>query len=54
MAEIIWQKFVKHYRVKGFFYAVYRGIKYLQWRRACARKGIDWRQFSREQSSCTK
>jgi len=32
MEETLWQKWCKHYRAGGFFYAVYRGIKYLVWR----------------------
>lgn len=47
MAETNWQKFMKHWRARGFFYAIYRAIKYLKWRRMCGRMGIDWRKFSR-------
>lgn len=48
MPETHWQRFMKYYRAKGFFYAIYRGIKYVQWRRKCKRMGIDWRQFSKK------
>ncbi len=48
MAETNLQKFVKHYKAKGFFYAIYRGIKYVRWRIMCARRGINWRSFARE------
>jgi len=48
MTETNWQKFMKHYKAHGFFYAVYRGIKYLQWLNMCKKKGIDPKQFSRE------
>lgn len=51
MAETNWQKFMKHCRTGGFFYAVYRGIKYLQWRRWCKKRGIDLRQFSKEEGN---
>jgi len=47
MAETHWQKFVKHYKTEGFFYAIYRGIKYIAWRNKCSREGIDWRKFSK-------
>lgn len=30
--ETLWQKWCKHYRSGGVFYAVYRGVKYLAWR----------------------
>lgn len=48
MEETNWEKFVKHYKTGGFLYAIYRGIKYIQWRRSCVKRGIDWKQFSRE------
>lgn len=32
MRETLWQKWCKHYRSGGIFYAIYRGIKYLVWR----------------------
>lgn len=47
MLQTNWQKFMKHFRAHGFFYAVYRGIKYLQWRKMCRGKGIDSKQFSK-------
>ena len=46
MAQTNWEKFVKHLRAGGFFYALYRGVKYIKWRSMCARRGIDWRQFN--------
>lgn len=46
MINTNWQKFVKHYKTKGFLYAVYRGIKYIRWRNVCREKGIDWKRFS--------
>ena len=27
----VWQQFYKHYKVGGFLYAIYRGIKYVKW-----------------------
>ncbi|MDD4939437.1 MAG: hypothetical protein PHE18_02440 [Candidatus Omnitrophica bacterium] len=47
MAETNWQKFAKHFKNGGVFYALYRGIKYIKWRSMCARRGIDWKQFAR-------
>jgi hypothetical protein len=47
MALTHWQKFIKHVKSGGLFYAVYRGFKYISWRSQCARRKIDWRQFSR-------
>lgn len=32
MEETLWQKWRKHYRSAGLFYALYRGFKYLIWR----------------------
>ncbi|HTY45708.1 MAG TPA: hypothetical protein VMD52_06965 [Patescibacteria group bacterium] len=29
MAETLWQKWCAHYRNGGFFYALYRGVKYI-------------------------
>lgn len=49
MAETNWQKFTKHYKAYGFFYAIYRGIKYLQWRKMCRKKGIDPKQFNKQE-----
>jgi len=40
-----WQKFAMYCREKGFFYAIYRGAKYLKWKLRCFRMGIDYRQF---------
>ncbi|MBU2034324.1 MAG: hypothetical protein ABH882_02220 [Candidatus Omnitrophota bacterium] len=48
MAQTSWQKFITHCKNGGLFYAFYRGFKYLAWRNQCARKKIDWRQFSRQ------
>jgi len=48
MVETNWQKFVKHHKTGGLFYAIYRGIKYISWRNRCKRMGIDWGQFSKE------
>ncbi|MDD5560764.1 MAG: hypothetical protein PHT50_01330 [Candidatus Omnitrophica bacterium] len=47
MAETLWQKFMKHNKTGGFFYALKRGFKYIAWRNICISKGIDWRKFSR-------
>jgi hypothetical protein len=48
MAETHWQKFVKHCKNGGFFYALQRGFRYVAWRNKCKRMGIDYRQFSKK------
>ena len=48
MAETNFQKFTKYCKASGFFYAVYRGIKYVIWRIKCKQMGIDCRKFSNE------
>ena len=47
MTETNLQKLSKHRKKGGFFYAVYRGVRYFKWRFMCMRMGIDWRRFSR-------
>ncbi len=47
MAETNLQKFVRHCRTGGLFYAVYRGVKYISWRNECRKNRIDWKKFSR-------
>ncbi len=46
MTETNFQKFVKHYKKGGFFYAINRSVKYISWRNKCRRMGIDWKKFS--------
>ena len=41
------QKFVKHLKTGGLFYAIKRGFRYVAWRIRCSSTGIDWRKFSR-------
>jgi hypothetical protein len=48
MEETYWQKFIKHCKNGGFFYAFFRGFKYLGWRMKCYRTKIDWRKFGQE------
>ncbi len=48
MADTSLQKFVRHCKASGIFYAVNRSIKYIAWRNRCKKMGIDWRKFSRE------
>ncbi len=47
MNQTSWQKFVKHCKAGGFFYAVFRGLKYIKWRNQCKKLGVDYRRFSR-------
>ncbi|MDO8602989.1 MAG: hypothetical protein Q7O04_03975 [Candidatus Omnitrophota bacterium] len=48
MAETNLQKFVKHCKAGGLFYAISRGVKYVTWRNKCKKMGIDCGKFSRE------
>ena len=41
------QKFASHCKSGGFFYAIYRGVKYLKWRCMCKKMGVDWTRFGR-------
>ena len=43
MAETNLQKFVKHYKTGGLFYAINRGIKYVTWRNKCKKAEADRR-----------
>jgi len=47
MTETLWQKFVKHYKSNGLFYAIKRGFRYIAWRNRCVKAGVDWRKFAR-------
>jgi len=47
MAQKNYQKFIKHFKTSGFFYAAKRGFRYWAWRIRCAKLGVDWRKFSR-------
>jgi len=47
MAETSFQKFVKHLKANGLFYAIKRGFRYILWRSRCVRTSIDWRKFSK-------
>ena len=47
MAETNLQKFVKHFKKNGLFYAIKRGFRYILWRGKCGRMRIDWRKFSK-------
>ena len=47
MVETNTQKFIKHFKTGGLFYAIRRGFGYMAWRNRCNRMGIDWRKFRR-------
>lgn len=42
-----WEKFVRHFKAGGLFYAIFRGFRYVRWRNQCKRLGIDYRTFSK-------
>lgn len=54
MEENNFQKFSRHLKAKGFFYAVGRGFKYLGWRIKCIKMGVDWKKFSRKDTAAGK
>ena len=47
MAETNLQKFVKHCKTGGLFYAIKRSFRYVAWRIRCSRMGVDWKKFSK-------
>ena len=48
MAETNLQKFVKHYKTNGLFYAINRGIKYIIWRNKCKKAEASRKKSSKE------
>jgi hypothetical protein len=51
MAETNLQKFVKHCKAGGIFYAIQRGMRYIAWLSKCRTMGIDCKKFSKKSSS---